>query len=404
MLWNSFTLAERKIVGCRAVNCIAARNTKQFVTALEKEFFEIKRNEETRQLHNIKAGGKLIGLYEKQTGSPDRMYYVYTDRLGSYHVITDETGSELERLSFDPWGLRRNSDDWGKEEASGTNHLFSRGFTGHEHLDDNKTINMNGRLYDPVIATFFSPDPYVADATSTQDFNRYSYARNNPLMYTDPTGYKWWAWALGTADVLSGGAISAAGITTAVSALVGASGAAATTWSTGDILTGGTLTSAAATVFPFTNQCYEMQKYISPIAFKPNFAFGSIQNGLGFDVSIGMLKGLPGQRFHAGATYWWSSYGGYNGWETRVGGEMFTSLMSYSVTRFTAGEYSQTTGMFTFGGPFGNIQYENDYMFGLPFADNGDRWRTAAVGINIGLFSVNLNMFTGDPDVGGGGE
>ncbi len=116
------------------------------------------------------------------------MYYVYTDRLGSYHVITDETGSELERLSFDPWGLRRNSGDWGKEEAAGTNHLFSRGFTGHEHLDDYKTINMNGRLYDPVIATFFSPDPFVADATSTQDFNRYSYARNNPLMYTDPDG------------------------------------------------------------------------------------------------------------------------------------------------------------------------------------------------------------------------
>ncbi len=130
------------------------------------------------ELHYIKAGGKLIGIYEKQTGSPDRMYYVYTD----------ETGSELERLSFDPWGLRRNSGDWGKEEAAGTNHLFSRGFTGHEHLDDYKTINMNGRLYDPVIATFFSPDPYVADATSTQDFNRYSYARNNPLMYTDPTG------------------------------------------------------------------------------------------------------------------------------------------------------------------------------------------------------------------------
>ncbi len=139
----------------------------------------------------------MIGIYEKQTGSPDRMYYVYTDRLGSYHVITDETGSELERLSFDPWGLRRNSGDWGKEEAAGTNHLFSRGFTGHEHLDDYKTINMNGRLYDPVIATFFSPDPFVADATSTQDFNRYSYARNNPLMYTDPTGYKWWHWVAG---------------------------------------------------------------------------------------------------------------------------------------------------------------------------------------------------------------
>jgi len=47
---------------------------------------------------------------------------------------------------------------------------------------------MNGRLYDPVIGRFFSPDNYVANSTFTQDFNRYIYARNNPLHYTDPSG------------------------------------------------------------------------------------------------------------------------------------------------------------------------------------------------------------------------
>jgi len=38
----------------------------------------------------------------------------------------------------------------------------------------------------------------VANSTFTQDFNRYTYARNNPLMYTDPTGQKikWWGWLL----------------------------------------------------------------------------------------------------------------------------------------------------------------------------------------------------------------
>jgi hypothetical protein len=47
---------------------------------------------------------------------------------------------------------------------------------------------MNGRLYDPVLGRFLSPDNYVADNTFTQDFNRYTYARNNPLSYTDPDG------------------------------------------------------------------------------------------------------------------------------------------------------------------------------------------------------------------------
>jgi len=67
-------------------------------------------------------------------------------------------------------------------------YITNRGFTGHEHYNFFKIINMNGRLYDPVICRFFSPDNFVLDNTFTQDFNRYSYARNNPLKYIDPTG------------------------------------------------------------------------------------------------------------------------------------------------------------------------------------------------------------------------
>ncbi len=65
---------------------------------------------------------------------------------------------------------------------------FDRGFTGHEHYADLKIINMNGRLYDPVIARFFSPDNFVQVPNFTQSYNRYSYCLNNPLQYVDPSG------------------------------------------------------------------------------------------------------------------------------------------------------------------------------------------------------------------------
>ena len=64
----------------------------------------------------------------------------------------------------------------------------TRGFTGHEHYAGLKVINMNGRLYDPVIARFFSPDNFVQAPDFTQSYNRYSYCLNNPLQYTDPSG------------------------------------------------------------------------------------------------------------------------------------------------------------------------------------------------------------------------
>ena len=47
---------------------------------------------------------------------------------------------------------------------------------------------MNGRMYDPRLGRFLSPDPIVGDPTSSQSWNLYSYVRNNPLSYVDPTG------------------------------------------------------------------------------------------------------------------------------------------------------------------------------------------------------------------------
>ena len=47
---------------------------------------------------------------------------------------------------------------------------------------------MDGRVYDPAIGRFLSPDNYVQLSENSQSFNRYSYCINNPLKYTDPTG------------------------------------------------------------------------------------------------------------------------------------------------------------------------------------------------------------------------
>jgi RHS repeat-associated protein len=69
-----------------------------------------------------------------------------------------------------------------------TQFKINRGYTAHEHIDDFGIINMNGRIYDPVLARFLSLDPYVQAPDFTQGFNRYAYCLNNPFKYTDPTG------------------------------------------------------------------------------------------------------------------------------------------------------------------------------------------------------------------------
>lgn len=64
-----------------------------------------------------------------------------------------------------------------------------RGFTGHEGVDHADIIHMNGRIYDPTLGRFLQADPHIQSPNNSQSYNRYPYVLNNPLSYTDPSGY-----------------------------------------------------------------------------------------------------------------------------------------------------------------------------------------------------------------------
>lgn len=132
-----------------------------------------------------------------QTGPEKR--FIYNDHLGSVDVITDSYGKITNSESFDAWGARRNGDTWNPLTDLSANLgipgysqlVTTRGFTGHEMLDDMTLIHMNGRIYDQKLARFLQADPYIQAATSTQSYNRYSYVLNNPLNKIDPSGFTW---------------------------------------------------------------------------------------------------------------------------------------------------------------------------------------------------------------------
>lgn len=128
-----------------------------------------------------------IGLWIEETGKAPQVKYYLKDHLGSVTGFTGSGGALLEEFSFDAWGVRRNA-DWSPLPGS-FGGSYERGFTNHEHYDLFSLIDMNGRVYDPVLGRFLSPDPFIQDITDLQSLNRYSYVNNNPLSYTDPSGY-----------------------------------------------------------------------------------------------------------------------------------------------------------------------------------------------------------------------
>ena len=132
-----------------------------------------------------------IGIFAvvETVGNDENLHYILKDHLGSWTTITDCQGNIEQELSFDAWGNLRNPETW-RSFGQLPEPMFDRGFTGHEHLYAFGLINMNGRMYDPLMSSFLSVDAYVQSPDNSQNFNRYAYCLNNPLKYVDPTGWR----------------------------------------------------------------------------------------------------------------------------------------------------------------------------------------------------------------------
>ncbi len=145
-----------------------------------------------RHIHYIGSPTGLAAIVVDD-GTDVEYYCVYTDHLGSILTVTDDQGDIVAEQNFDAWGRRRNPNNWTYNNIPDVPAWMYRGFTGHEHVPQFALINMNGRLYDPVLGRMLSPDNYVQSPFSTQSYNRYSYVFNNPLSYVDPDGeMAWW--------------------------------------------------------------------------------------------------------------------------------------------------------------------------------------------------------------------
>ncbi|MEE1999822.1 RHS repeat-associated core domain-containing protein [Alkalimonas sp. MEB108] len=94
----------------------------------------------------------------------------------------------LQQLTYDPWGrqfaVHSHSGLAGYSLPSD-----SRGFTSHRIVKGFEVVHMGGRTYNPFIGRFMQPDPFIQAPLNMQNYNRYSYVLNNPMSYTDPSGY-----------------------------------------------------------------------------------------------------------------------------------------------------------------------------------------------------------------------
>jgi RHS repeat-associated protein len=105
----------------------------------------------------------------------------YYNHLGSTGVVTNWwNGGVISSQKYDPWGKVRG--------GTGTITQTTISYTG-QRLDGTGLLYYNARYYDPATAKFVSADIIVSKPSKPQSLNRYSYVLNNPLKYTDSSGY-----------------------------------------------------------------------------------------------------------------------------------------------------------------------------------------------------------------------
>jgi len=112
--------------------------------------------------------------------------WYHPDGFGTASLITDDTGAAHQRQWFSPFGRRMNPD--GSFAEGDPTSSVSSGFTGHEQ-DPGGFTNMGGRIYDPELRRFITPDPIVVPVYDVQSWNGYSYVGNMAAEHTDPTGF-----------------------------------------------------------------------------------------------------------------------------------------------------------------------------------------------------------------------
>ena len=140
----------------------------------------------------ITLGNVVLTHYP--TNAPGQQWQTHVmvqDNQGSTLAIADTQGRVIQRYRYDPYGEQFTITTGYLSAAATKGYLpvSQQGYTGHEMLNNVNVIHMNGRIYDPTIGRFLQADPHIQAPDNLQNYNRYSYVLNNPMSYTDPSGY-----------------------------------------------------------------------------------------------------------------------------------------------------------------------------------------------------------------------
>lgn len=132
------------------------------------------------------ASGKMVAEYSTIVAPQQdaKTSYLTNDHLGSPRITTDANGTVVSRRDFQPFGEEIARANYGSDSVR-------QKFTSYERDDETDLDFAQARYYSNQHGRFTSTDPLYIELRrlgDPQKINLYVYARNNPLLFTDPNG------------------------------------------------------------------------------------------------------------------------------------------------------------------------------------------------------------------------
>ncbi len=119
---------------------------------------------------------------------------MHTDYVGSTILVTKADGTKFEEILYKSFGEIYKfwkEASWHEPGTEDFTEIGSYAFTGQELDPETGLYYYGARYYNPNIGRFISADSEIDGVFTTQGFNRYTYAQNNPVNYSDPSGNFW---------------------------------------------------------------------------------------------------------------------------------------------------------------------------------------------------------------------
>ncbi|MBP6981368.1 RHS repeat-associated core domain-containing protein [Candidatus Gracilibacteria bacterium] len=159
----------------------------------------------TTTLTHIMLGDERIATFQTQTddtpktSDDEKLVYHISDHLNSSSLDLSNTGIILQATDYEPFGKSITYEVMSKRIKGKKGGYTNKYLFANKQLDDETDLQyFEKRYYDNRIGKFTTEDPVFWEVGSTfrptvyftdpEQWNSYSYTRNNPINYTDPTG------------------------------------------------------------------------------------------------------------------------------------------------------------------------------------------------------------------------